>query len=278
MEDPVVPVENSILLSEAMRKNKVKHELHLYPSGPHGMQLGYGRSDISQWPEQAAAFLYGTCGFRREIPDAEKRTVALVFDCPGKSLIKTVVPVLQKYGFYATFFTSDHPEKGHLSVADLKKLSDSGFEIGAEFSAADESSGTEQKIVKLKTFFEKQDLPAPVSFAYPGGKYDPNVCRILKKHGFRLAAETTEDSRVFDLLTGNSFRIPGCLMHYNSELLFYFAAGETGIHKLPVLLFHDIPEKRSDESLCSPEFFAARMKYLYDNGYRAVSLKDAVGK
>ena len=37
IEDQAVPVENSLLLAEAMRKNGVLHELHIFPCGPHGM-------------------------------------------------------------------------------------------------------------------------------------------------------------------------------------------------------------------------------------------------
>lgn len=62
-EDNVVPVENSFLYYSALRKNGRVCELHIYPFGNHGMQLGYGRTDIGQWPEQAAAFLHESCGF-----------------------------------------------------------------------------------------------------------------------------------------------------------------------------------------------------------------------
>lgn len=37
--DDTVPVENSLLLAEAMKKNHVNFEMHLYPSGCHGLSL-----------------------------------------------------------------------------------------------------------------------------------------------------------------------------------------------------------------------------------------------
>ena len=38
--DQSVPVENSLLLLQALRKAGVNVEAHLYPMGPHGIALG----------------------------------------------------------------------------------------------------------------------------------------------------------------------------------------------------------------------------------------------
>lgn len=34
-----MPVENSMLLAEAMRKHNIPFELHIYPDGVHGLAL-----------------------------------------------------------------------------------------------------------------------------------------------------------------------------------------------------------------------------------------------
>src|SRR6516162_8851500 len=38
-EDKTVPVENSLMFAEALRKNRVPFDLHIYQKGPHGMGL-----------------------------------------------------------------------------------------------------------------------------------------------------------------------------------------------------------------------------------------------
>lgn len=38
-EDTGVPVENSLLLATALRKNNIHFELHIFPEGPHGLAL-----------------------------------------------------------------------------------------------------------------------------------------------------------------------------------------------------------------------------------------------
>lgn len=39
VEDAVVPVGNSLVLAQALAKNKIPFELHIYPKAPHGMAL-----------------------------------------------------------------------------------------------------------------------------------------------------------------------------------------------------------------------------------------------
>lgn len=70
--DDCVPVENAIFLEEALRKNHVLHECHLFPKGGHGLSLAneltpYDGNDpivfakehhyVSKWFHEAVAFL-----------------------------------------------------------------------------------------------------------------------------------------------------------------------------------------------------------------------------
>ncbi len=55
-DDDVVPVENSVLYFEAMKKAGVKVELHLYQSGGHGYGLGR-ESTQNSWPQSLLLWL-----------------------------------------------------------------------------------------------------------------------------------------------------------------------------------------------------------------------------
>ncbi len=44
-DDQTVPVENSLLFAQALAKNKVPFEIHIYPHGPHGQGLGIHNYD-----------------------------------------------------------------------------------------------------------------------------------------------------------------------------------------------------------------------------------------
>jgi len=60
--DPGVPVENSLLFAEALRKHGVPFEIHLYEKGPHGFGLAPGDPILSSWPGRCADWL-GSHGF-----------------------------------------------------------------------------------------------------------------------------------------------------------------------------------------------------------------------
>jgi acetyl esterase/lipase len=56
-DDPVVPVENSVLFCMALRKAGVPAEMHLYERGPHGVGLAPTDEALSSWPARLADWL-----------------------------------------------------------------------------------------------------------------------------------------------------------------------------------------------------------------------------
>ncbi len=48
-DDKAVPVENSILFYQALLKNEVAAEMHIYPKGGHGFALAIGNSHLTSW-------------------------------------------------------------------------------------------------------------------------------------------------------------------------------------------------------------------------------------
>jgi len=55
--DPGVPVENSLMFVEALRKAKVPFELHLYERGPHGFGLAPTNPVLASWTDRCADWL-----------------------------------------------------------------------------------------------------------------------------------------------------------------------------------------------------------------------------
>ena len=55
--DPAVPVENSLMFADALRKAKVPFEMHLYERGPHGFGMAPGDPVLSTWTQRCAAWL-----------------------------------------------------------------------------------------------------------------------------------------------------------------------------------------------------------------------------
>lgn len=55
--DDVVPVQNSLALASALTANGIYYEMHIYPSGAHGLGLASDRNDISKWADACITFL-----------------------------------------------------------------------------------------------------------------------------------------------------------------------------------------------------------------------------
>jgi acetyl esterase/lipase len=49
-----VPVENSLMFVEALRKAKIPFEIHIFEHGEHGYGLATGLSILSSWPLRCA--------------------------------------------------------------------------------------------------------------------------------------------------------------------------------------------------------------------------------
>jgi acetyl esterase/lipase len=56
-DDKGVPVDNSIVYYQALVKNKITAEMHIYPYGGHGYGLAVGKGYLSTWPERCFDWL-----------------------------------------------------------------------------------------------------------------------------------------------------------------------------------------------------------------------------
>jgi len=56
-DDTGVPAENSLLFYEALRKNKISAEMHIYAQGGHGFGLGVNKSELEFWPQTCHQWL-----------------------------------------------------------------------------------------------------------------------------------------------------------------------------------------------------------------------------
>lgn len=56
-DDPVVPVQNSILYFEALKKASVPAEMHIFEHGAHGVGLAFYDPALSAWPQLLATWL-----------------------------------------------------------------------------------------------------------------------------------------------------------------------------------------------------------------------------
>lgn len=51
-DDTAVPVDNSILFYQALRKEDIHAEMHIYPTGGHGYSLAIDKGYLQSWPDR----------------------------------------------------------------------------------------------------------------------------------------------------------------------------------------------------------------------------------
>lgn len=56
-DDPISPIDNSLLMFNALRKNKVLSEMHVFQAGGHGWGMGKPNTLVQAWPALFEAWI-----------------------------------------------------------------------------------------------------------------------------------------------------------------------------------------------------------------------------
>lgn len=144
---------------------------------------------------QLADYLDGTL----ELPE---RPVVITFDDGWVSNYDVAAPILDEFGFTATFFpmTGSIGTKNHLTYEQLRELTERGYEVGSHSIThpnlprpePGETLEAHQARIRSELADSKQAIEQatgkPVAaLAYPHGTYDETVMAMAQDAGYRLA-------------------------------------------------------------------------------------------
>jgi peptidoglycan/xylan/chitin deacetylase (PgdA/CDA1 family) len=122
----------------------------------------------------------------------EGSCVALTFDDGSETDLLTAAPALQALGYGATFFITVGflGTPGHLTQAQLRELSNAGFEIGCHSMTHPYLSDLSGDVLEREILDSKKQLEdltgRPVEhFSCPGGRYNARVQDIVRQGGYR---------------------------------------------------------------------------------------------
>ena len=225
------------------------------------------------------------------VPD---KLVVLTFDDSKASQFTVVRPLLKKYGFGATFFISEGfsfrtDKADYLTWEQISELNRDGFEIGNH--TRDHMSASKENLSKLKeqveainSQFAAHGIPRAVSFAYPGNAIDPGALAILEQLGFRFARRGGAPEYPYEEGNGVAYE-PGIdhplLLPSAGDARpawtlenFKRAVSQASGGKIAILQFHGEPDVEHPWVHTPPERFAEYMKYLHDEGYKAIAVRD----
>jgi peptidoglycan/xylan/chitin deacetylase (PgdA/CDA1 family) len=225
------------------------------------------------------------------IPD---KLVVLTFDDSSKSHYTVARPILTKCKFGATFFITegfDFPtsKKDYMSWEEIAQLHKDGFEIGNH--TLDHKGVTDKTLADLPAQLrginaqcKKHGIPQPTSFAYPGNTISKDALAILKENGITFARRggapefPYKEGRGFAYEPGldHALLVPSAGDARPAWTLddFKAAVSQAKHGKIAVLQFHGVPDTAHDWVNSTKEQFESYMKYLADNKFTVIAMRD----
>ena len=254
--------------------------------------------------------------------NTDNKIVILNFDDGRKSQFTLAKPILDKYGFKATFYIVCNyidNKPGYMDWKEVKQLSEEGHDIGSHSMNHINLGNLSKKelkfeIGKSKECLEKHGIDVS-SFAYPfnKGSDDKKVVKMVSKY-YDLARtagspitylhcdgyqdhSSQKDCRTFtkkeDITFANRYSIRGW-SHDLSRLVnsytdydllnrFIEVVNSQGqynkdgtIDAIPVIIYHRAgdTDPHAINYNTGLDLFEKEMKYLYDNNFRVITMRD----
>jgi peptidoglycan/xylan/chitin deacetylase (PgdA/CDA1 family) len=232
----------------------------------------------------------------------QQKVVILTFDDGYKSQYSNAKPILDKYGFKATFYiVCNYVGSGdnRMTWEEIKSLQQEGHDIASHTMNHDDLSTIPPEKVQYEVTQSKQCLLdqgiEPKSFAYPfnGGSDDPTVISAVADH-YDLARTATDPLAFLgcsDNCETSKYSIMGWSHDsekknnaYNDQQMFERFVevvnsqsnyNTDGVNAIPILIWHKI-DNSNEEYSTSTGLFEAEIKYLHDNGFTVLTMADLV--
>ncbi len=214
------------------------------------------------------------------IPD---NLVVLTFDDAVSNHASLAGPLLKQYGFGGTFFVCEFPpdfetnKEQYMSWEQMRWLHDQGFEIGNHTGhhrlVTDLTVPEfEEELDFIDSRCEEFGITLPTTFAYPGGPTSDLALGVLADRGCLFAR--TAEIRAFVPGVDNPLLTPSFPVHGKDPKVFYDALETGGNGRVPVLMFHGLPEYTHPWVNTPPNLFREYMRHLAENNYQVIALRD----
>jgi peptidoglycan/xylan/chitin deacetylase (PgdA/CDA1 family) len=192
---PTAPMDDKIVLL-------MYHELELPARPLCRTEPGYVRYVVTCSNFQAQMNWLSQAGWRgltltETLKFEGGKAVAITFDDGSETDVTVAAPVLKEYGFGATIYVTAGflGNQGYMSAAQLRQLSENGFEIGShsmthrylpELDDADLHGELLQSKFRLEEIVGK-----PIRhFSCPGGRYSRRVASLAREAGYDTVANS----------------------------------------------------------------------------------------
>ena len=216
------------------------------------------------------------------VPD---KVVVLTFDDAVRSHYTTVAPLLERYGFGATFFVTEFPQPPfsdttlYMTWAQMGELARRGFEVANHTWKHTHVTRMDRTrfIEELRYVEEKLrslGAPHPMSFAYPAYVHTPEAVQTLRERGYTFAR--TGGDRVYDPVRDDPLLVPSWTTRENNRDTILRALTEARDGRVVVLTLHGVPDTAHPWVTIPVSLFEEYLRTLREGGYRVIALRDVV--
>jgi peptidoglycan/xylan/chitin deacetylase (PgdA/CDA1 family) len=244
---------------------------------------------------------YSSSELSNGIPNQQK-VVILTFDDGYESQYSNAKPILDKYGFKATFYiVCNYVGSGddRMTWEEIKSLQQEGHDIASHTMNHDDLSKltpqeAEYEVAQSKQCLLEQGIN-PKSFAYPfnGGSDEPSIISSVASH-YDLARTATDplaflncsdncDTSKYSIVgwshdsekKNNAYNDQQMLERFVEVVNSQIEYNTNGVNAVPILIWHKI-DNSNEEYSTSTNLFDAELKYLHDNGFTVLTMADLV--
>ncbi|WP_192085741.1 polysaccharide deacetylase family protein [Algoriphagus sp. Y33] len=215
---------------------------------------------------------------KKPIPD---KLIVLTFDDAPASQYAVSAPLLDKFGFGATFFVCEfQPNYADSSLymnwRQIQALDKMGFEVANHtYTHANVSKLTQAEFNEQLDYIEEKcdslGIAKPHNFAYPGYGLNAQALDFLEEKEYVFAR--AGGSRAYDPLRDHPYLIPSWATDgtNKAEIIAAFEQAKNG--KIVILTIHGVPDLEHPWVNTPPELFEEYLTYLASNGFKVISMR-----
>jgi len=206
------------------------------------------------------------------IPD---RLVVLTFDDAPASHATVVAPILKSLDFGGTIYVCDFDsfrtrKDWYLSYRQMQTMAKAGFEIGNHTMG---HGGSLSAFLAMENALLAHGCPKPTTVCWPVYAAAPSIYPALAEHGYSWGRGGYE--RPYRPTVDNPFDVPSFTIKDGTTLETFIKQAQQACQgRVVVYCFHGVPDMEHPGVSLEPATFQVMMRYLKDNKYRCIAMRD----
>ncbi len=219
--------------------------------------------------------------FSPYLPKAEERVICIVFDDGWENQLSTI-PVLDEYGFKATFgiITSFTSSPSYMNWSQIQSLASDGMDIESHSYSHSNLSVSTLTSLYREVKMSKYELRAhgynPEIFIYPYGAGSDNSTVQSYVSNYYLCARSV-DSGTNNVSDPEQYNLKTFVVldyaSLNRTNPIYHQLHSVKGNIIGVLCYHQIDNPEGEEYSISLQQFREQMKFLHDNNFTVMTMK-----